>query len=821
MIIDLNQEWRVREKGKDAYVPATIPGFVHTDLLNTGVIEDPFFRDNEARLQWIGKTDWEYRRHFSVNTSVLEHEKIDMVFEGLDTYAKVYLNDSLALEADNMFRAWRVDCKALLQKGENILVVRFRSPINEVLPRMQKMKLPYPAISDPEGTSPFTRKAPYHFGWDWGPRFVTCGIWRPVYLHAWDQARVSDLFIVQNHLDENIAEMSAHVELTMTGGGTAVLEVFSSGSAFEPVQKTIELQMGVRTYEVDFRIPNPDFWWPNGLGSQRLYGIRTKLVVGGEERDVAHKRIGLRTVELRQQNDDFGKSFEFAVNGLPVFAKGANWIPADSFTTRIDRKRYEHLIWSAKDANMNMLRVWGGGIYEHENFYELCDEMGILVWQDFMFSCSMYPASQADLANVEQEAIHQIRRLRNYPCIVLWCGNNEVETGWKEWGWSKRYPSAMWAKDYMKLFHGLLPRICNEYDPSRAYWPSSPSSNLHETAQSQTSGDVHYWGVWHAQHPFEDYLKQTPRFLSEYGFQSFPAKATVGKFALPDDFDIESEVMRAHQKHPQGNRLIQTYALREYNEPKDFAAFLYVSQVLQAEGLKLGTEHYRRIRPRCMGALYWQINDCWPVASWSSIDYYGNWKALHYFAKRFFAPVLLSIELKNDAIGIHVTSDEQEPVIGEIHVFLMTFNGQIRQQKTERVVALPNRSQQYVVVGKDKWLREENRAEVFLYVEFKSGQKLLADNTFFFLPAKELSLPAPEITADIAENGDTLVLTLFSFSLAKNVYLRADGVDGFFSDNFFNLLPGQKFAVEFRPKNRIDIRSFKDQLKVTSLVDAF
>ncbi|MCI0693209.1 hypothetical protein L0337_14540 [candidate division KSB1 bacterium] len=469
---------------------------------------------------------------------------------------------------------WRADCKSLLKNGENTLRVHFRSPINEILPRMQTLDHELPAVNDHgEKTSPYTRKAPYHFGWDWGPRFVTCGIWQPVYLEAWDGAKITDLHVVQNQLDEKAAKITATVEVESTREMEATIEVASQDRSCKTVRQTVKLISGVHTYAVEATIENPKLWWPNGLGEQHLYTIEAKLSADNRSPDRAEKRIGLRTIELWQHPDEFGKSFEFVVNGLPVFAKGGNWIPADNFTTRIDRKKYEHLIGSAKDANMNMLRVWGGGIYENDDFYELCDELGIMVWQDFMFACSMYPATPADSLRVEREAVYQVKRLRDHPSIVMWCGNNEVEAAWMGWGWKERLPASLWD-DYLKIFHDILPRVCAAYDPSRTYWPSSPSSNLEDSPNSPTSGDMHYWGVWHAAAPFEEYLKQTPRFMSEYGFQSFPQLSSVNKFALPEDHALESAVMLTHQKHGRGNQLIHTYALRECDEPKDFASFL-------------------------------------------------------------------------------------------------------------------------------------------------------------------------------------------------------------------------------------------------------
>ncbi|MGH7598175.1 MAG: beta-mannosidase [bacterium] len=821
MIVKLHDNWKFKESGKDSLHAAGVPGTVHTDLLRAGLIEDPFYRDNEAKLQWIGKTAWEYQTQFIVQPELLNYENVELVFKGLDTYTAVFLNDALVLETDNMFREWRADCKSLLKNGENTLRVSFRSPINEILPKMQTFDYELPAVNDHgEKTSPYTRKAPYHYGWDWGPRFVTCGIWQPVYLEAWDSAKITDLHVVQNQLDEKTAKITAHVEVESTRETEATIEITSQEGSCEKARKTVKLIPGVHTYSVEVKIDKPKFWWPNGLGEQHLYTIAAKLSGDNLLSDHAEKRIGLRTIELSQQRDAFGKSFEFVVNGLPVFAKGGNWIPADNFTTRIDRKKYEQLIRSAKDANMNMLRVWGGGIYENDDFYELCDELGIMVWQDFMFACSMYPATPADSLSVESEAIYQVKRLRDHPSIVLWCGNNEVEAAWQGWGWKERLPASLWD-DYLKLFHDVLPRVCATYDSSRTYWPSSPSSNLEDSPNSQTSGDMHYWGVWHAEKPFEEYLLQTPRFMSEYGFQSFPQISSVNKFTLPEDHALESAVMLTHQKHGRGNQLIRTYALREYDEPKDFASFLYISQIVQAEGIKIGTEHYRRLMPRCMGALYWQIDDCWPVASWSSIDYYGNWKALHYYAKKFYEPILVSPHVANDSVNIYVVSDRPNPVAAEITVTLMKFDGQILKAASKNIWVQPLTSKNYLVINKAEWLTGQDSSEIFLLVELKDNENTLSSNTVFFEPAKNLNLPKPNIDIAVAKSRDGVTISLQSDKLAKNVFLSTDTSEGFFTDNYFNLIPGRKIEIEFKTEQAIAGKAFKDALKIVTLVDAF
>ena len=817
----LNTGWQFREVGKDSWHPATVPGCVHTDLLSNKLIEDPFYRDNEQKQQWIGKTDWEYQTTFRVGPEMLSRDQIELVFEGLDTYADVFLNNAPLLSADNMFRSWRIECKPLLKAGDNSLRIRFRSPINEVLPVMAKMSYQLPASNDQgEKTSPYTRKAPYQYGWDWGPRFVTSGIWRPIYLEGWNQARVSDLHILPKEVNQESAKLTANIEIMAVDFNSARIIVENLRDKNVAVSKEVNLMPGRNLLKLDFAIPHPALWWPNGLGEHPLYTFKARLVIAGKLIDEATTRTGLRGLNLRQQPDASGKSFTFEINGVPVFARGGNWIPADSFPTRISKDRYRRLLESVRDTNMNMLRVWGGGIYESDHFYELCDEMGILVWQDFMFGCSMYPGDQAFLDTVRQEAIDNVRRLRNHPSIVIWVGNNEIETAWKHWGWKDQLPARLWD-DYLKIFHGVLPEVCQSLDPSRPYWPSSPSSNLEEDPDSQKMGDVHYWQVWHAASPFSEYEKQFPRFMSEYGFQSFPQLETVSTYTLPSDRDIQSPVMMAHQRHPRGNQLIREYMLREYPEPKDFESFLYVSQVLQAEGIKIGAEHLRRIMPHNMGSLFWQIDDCWPVASWSSIDYTGRWKALQYYARRFYSDLLLSLHEEKGSLAFFIVSDRTRPTTAQLQASLLDFEGHTLWSKRQDVVVAALNSKSYLTVPIDTLLAKQDAKRVFLVSELLVDGKVVSSNEHFFQPFKNLSLPRPEISAKTVRTREGFRITLSSDKLARTVYLSAPDHKGFFVDNYFDLVPGRKVEVEYRTKSAVKAADFQHAIKIRSLVDAF
>jgi beta-mannosidase len=820
--ISLDDDWSFRQVDREEWYPAEVPGVIHLDLYRNELIADPFYAYVEENLQWIGKTDWEYRREFSVPQKVLDRKNLELVFDGLDTYAEVYLNDELVLEAINMYRWWRVPVAGLLKAESNELRVVFRSPIVKDLHRVGEAGYELPAANDKEeNTSPYTRKAPYSFGWDWGPRFVTAGIWKPVRLEAWDDARLTDVFIRQIELGEKNAQLEADVEIL--GGeeadGSARIEILVDGAAV--ASEKVRIEAGAHIHVVSFDIDDPELWWPNGLGEQPLYTITTRLERNGDAIDEASSRIGLRTIELRREKDEWGKSFEFVVNGVPVFAKGANWIPADSFLPRITRETLADRLGSAKKANMNMLRVWAGGVYESDDFYDLADEMGLLVWEDFHFSTSLYPADEAFLANVAVEAEHAIRRLRNHPSLALWCGNNEVETGWEHWGWKHVLPNWLF-KDYEKLFHDLLPKVVAEHDPTRAYWPSSPSANLEADPGSPDNGDMHYWGVWHGAEPFEKFEEIPTRFMSEYGFQSFPELKTLKSFVPPwEEMAIDSRSMLSHQKHPRGNELIKEYMLRDYPEPKDFPSFLYVSQVLQAEGIKLGAEFHRRSMPRTMGTLYWQANDCWPVASWASTDYFGRWKALQYYAKRFFENVLVSTSEEDGEIHVYAVSHLIDPIDAVLDLKLLRLDGESLWSTSKKFTVQPLTSRSEFSISKDELLGEHDPAGIFLHVEITTDGRALSSNNRFFKPPKDLALARPTLETKVTGAADGFEITVKTDTLARNVRLTYEPDDGFFTDNYFDLIPGTPATLVYEPAGEVTIEDFKKGLVVESIVDAF
>jgi beta-mannosidase len=841
----LTSNWQFRAIGNsdnsDAkqWHPAQVPGVVQTDLLNNHLIPDPFDRDNEFRLQWIGLTDWEYQTVFQADATTLGHDHVDLVFDGLDTFADVYLNDQPILHANNMFRHWRISVQSLLKPGPNTLRIVFHSAVEKMIPYVKSLPYMLPSISTHNygneeniATAPYTRKAPYNYGWDWGPRFMTEGIWQPVRLEAWDALRVENFHIHQQKINSEAALVTAELDIEAGAPTTATLAVGHdelSGAQTSDGTQTLTLDAGMNHVSFPIRIASPKLWYPVGYGPQNRYRFSASIRIG-KKVEAAHAEIktGLRAIELRRVADQWGKSFEFVVNGITVFSKGADVIPFDSFPNRVTPETHRKILQAARDAHMNMVREWGGGYYESDDFYDICDELGIMVWQEFMFGGDMIPGDVAFQENVREEAIEQIKRLRDHPSIVVWCGNNEVETGWYHWGDRQEFKEAIsplirdrvW-QDYTIMFADILKSSVSKYGDPVPYWPSSPSADFEEIPDNQHNGDMHYWAVWHQQAPAQDYTKQFPRFMTEYGFQSFPEMRTIRSFAnKPEDFDIHSTVMQAHQKNKGGNERILTYMLREYREPKDFASFVYLSQVQQAEIIKIGAEHLRRQRPRTMGSLYWQLNDCWPVASWASIDYYGRWKALHYYARRFYDDVLVSPYLHDDKVDVYVVSDKLQPLAGTIHARLLDFSGKILAEQTKNVQVPAQSSAIYLTLNTADLAAKGDPRNSFLVVDLEVAGQKASRNLLYFDVTHNLVLPVtPKIEANLSQSGKDFTVSLQSPTLARCVYISFGDLDVESSDNYFDLLPGEPVTITLKSAAAID--KLKSSLKIISLTDAY
>jgi len=816
----LSGAWQLCQAGEQQVYPGQVPGGVHTDLIAAGAIPDPFFGDNELRVMWVAEKDWQYSREFSVSGALLKEERVYLVCDGLDTLGKVELNGYELGRFENMFRQYRWEVKGLLKEGNNTLVFTFDSPVQYAKEHEARFALtgvqPWSILG-----GPYLRKAPCHFGWDWGPMLPPMGIWKDLCLKGRSIARLEDVHLRQR-LEENKGVLMADVKLDRWG--SAPLQVRMRVTA--PGGKTWEQTAPVdgSTGAVQVEVPQPELWWPNGYGEQPLYGVAVSLLSGEHELDTRTYQIGFRTIELRRDPDQWGEGFVFWVNGVPVFAKGADWIPADSFPTRISDQYLEGLIRDSAAAHMNMLRVWGGGFYEEEEFYDLCDRYGILVWQDFVFACNKYPDDEAFFQNVKVEAIENVRRLRHRASLALWCGNNEMEQGWADWGWNN--PSDYWNQRlkmaYDRMFHHLLPGIVAAEDPDRTYWPSSASSGLpFSEPNGQQRGDCHYWDVWHGRKPFTAYRSQYPRFMSEFGFQSLPPFETIQAYAEEKDWNMTSYIMEHHQRSFKGNGLMISQMTDTFRMPKDFPMLVYLSMVLQAEGIRYGVEHWRRHKDRVGGILYWQLNDCWPVASWSSIDYFGRWKALHYAARRFFAPVLLSIEdIEEKAqMDVWVTSDVTTPWKGSAAWKLITLDGQVLDSGEEAVSLDPQESKQ-VLSKAFELTPEEKRRTVFL-CELKQGQERVSLSLATFTPNKHLELVDPQLAVTVSQQGSQAVYEGSAKSLARFVEFKLQGADVVFSDNYFDVPAGMPVRVTSPIPAGWDLAKVRESLRVTTLASSF
>ncbi len=774
---------------EDIWRKAKVPGNNFSDLLSYNLIPEPFYGTNEDSIQWVSKKDWIYKSNFSLNTNFLDANKHSIIFNGLDTYAKVILNDSIILRADNMFRRWVIPLKGILKERNNIEIHFQKTSEQEIIKENQ---LGYKL---PGGGKVHTRKAGFHYGWDWGPKIKVSGIWRPIEIKAHKISEIKDLYIEQKNISDSIADLKLHFELD-------VLENSLFQISINELTYDIQLNKGLQNIALDYTILKPELWWPHGYGKQKLYDIQASLKKNNVTLESINKKVGLRTIQLNTSKDSIGKNFFFEINGEPIFMKGANYIPQDNFQNNVSEDKYRKILQQVVAANMNMIRVWGGGIYEEDILYNLCDSLGILVWQDFMFACAMYPDNNEFLENVRLEAIDNIKRLRNYSSIILWCGNNEIAEAWQNWGWQNYRSKDEIQKislGYKKLFGQILPfevkRLTN-----LPYWESSPQLGRGDE-NHHLEGDVHYWGVWHDAQPFSTFEKKVPRFMSEFGFQSFPELSTIKKFSKEEDWFLDSKVMLSHQKHPRGNSLIQEYMKREYNQPKDFHKFIYASQVLQAEGMRIGLEAHRRSQPYCMGTLYWQLNDCWPVASWSSIDYYGNWKALHYVAKDVFSPLALSISNNKTKYSVWVMSDKRQNITDTLFINSYDLDG-IKTQKTRKINIDLTKFGSHKIIDDYQNISSDE----FIIANFKNQD--ISSKTIFTSKIKDLQFVKPTYKVGWSKNQLKIQVDKPAFQ----VYFELAGIK--FESNYLTLLPNVEYTINYS-----GILINKENLLIWSLYD--
>ena len=814
----LDGAWSLHGPAPYETVPAQVPGCVHLDLMAAGLLDDLNYRDREKDQNFIGETDWRYTRDFDLTPDLLAHDRVLLRCAGLDTLASIRLNDTPVGQADNMFREWEFDVKSHLHLGRNTIEVAFAAP----MPWLRQMEaekghLYAWSIGDHRlNAGAWLRKEPCNFGWDWGPTTVTSGIWRSIKLVGFSTARLEQVRVLQDHASQGKVILTVEGAVESASAGALAAEIAVSLDGEQVAAVVLALEGG--HFSAPLVIESPQLWWTNGLGSQPLYTVSVRLLSGETLLDEWTRRIGLRTLTLERNPDQWGESFQFAINGVPFFAKGADWIPMDPFSARIRRTQYEPILQAAADAHMNMLRAWGGGVYEDDDFFDLCDELGIAVWQDFIFACGTYPATDADfMANVAAEACDNVRRLRHHASLAVWCGNNELEQGLVGPEWTATTMS--WA-DYGKLFDELLPAIVRAEDPQRPYWPASPHTPIGDRANfnDPASGDAHLWGVWHGKLPAESYRETFHRFISEFGFQSFPEPHVVDAFTAPDDRNLTSYVMEYHQRSGIGNATIMHYLLAWFRTPTSFWGMLWMSQILQAEIIRFAVEHWRRNMPRTMGSLYWQLNDIWPGPSWASLDFQGRWKALHYAARRFYSPLLISAaeDLEQATVAIAITSDRMEAVQGEAFWTATTTQGEPVAEGSLPVTIVPNGVTPVTTLDGAPWVREVGARRLLVWLELRVNGETVSENLVTLARPKHLELTGPSVKLDVRLRPDgEWDVTLSSDRPALWVWLEHEQGPIHASDNFFHLRPGQvkhilvRGAADFLP----------DLLRVHSILD--
>lgn len=771
---DLGGVWRLSRSDWAQDIPAKVPGSIFTDMIQANLLPDPYYRDNSNLFEEAAEYDYTYTREFDMDESDLLFENITLCCEGLDTLCELSVNGEKLASVDNMHRSWRFPVKEMLRKGKNQISVLVKSPLKYC--RENNARKPLAQVPGTQCRSGYSylRKAHCMLGWDWGPVIPDGGIWKDIYLSHDNGLRIESVFVTQEH----------------TQDGKVFLHVLPEiKSRHETV--TCSLEFDGKTYPFDgsplcIEVENPILWYPIGYGKQHLYDM-VLTASAGNETNTYSCRIGLRTAEVVTEKDKYGTSMYFRVNGIPVFAKGANYIFEDNILTRCSEERTRTLLTQAVEANHNTIRVWGGAIYPHDYFFDLCDELGILVWQDFMFACAQYPNSQEFYDNIAQEAEDNIKRLRNHASLIMWCGNNECESGVKNW-WSL---SQSELSDYLYQYNTVLKNVVDKYDPTRYYQPSSPTSNGDfEDINSESIRDAHYWKIWFSQKPLDEYLKYHFRFLSEFGFQSFPCTETIQTFTSEDDRNVFSRVMEHHQRDGAANGKIMLYLARDFQYPKDFDSLVYLSQILQAEAVRAGVEHMRRNRndQRCMGALYWQLNDCWPVASWSGLDYFGRWKALHYSSKKFFANILLSAQrYEENKVLIALTNDTLEPISAQIYYTVKERGGKelARQETSVTVDALSSKNVYDIVMS--------NIDSYTQYIEYGMDGKMTG--IVLLCPNKHFEYVNPKISYTIETRDGKSVIRLVSQSLANFVELKANHNTAKFSDNYFALSAGTEKEI--------------------------
>ncbi len=782
----LNGTWQLSAGHRSLEsVDMQIPGTVLSGLLAAGKIKDPFYRTNEDATRALFWKDYVFTRTFDVDEELLAQQHIVLVCEGLDTLAEISINGTFLAKTDNMHRTWKFQAKKLLHPGKNEIQIVFRSVLRfiEDYPYEAHKKINYIPCGSMKGNQ-LLRKAHSMFGWDWGPQTIDAGIFRDIYLQGYSHARIEDIRIHQQHA-KNVSVQTS-ITLSESVPGQKLCVELSEDGADKPLQTKLCKTNADGVAAVDFVIENPKLWWPNDYGDQPLYIVRTTLLdEDGTSLESITRRIGLRTLTISQEKDEWGNEFAFCVNGVKIFTRGGNYIPDDCLYTRITEKKLDYILESCRRAHFNCVRVWGGGYYPSDAFYDLCDEKGLIVWQDLMYACNVYDVTDAFAENCRQETYDNVRRLRHHASLGLWCGNNEIESAWDHWGDFQKETPYLRA-DYIRLFEEVLPKAVQEADGETFYWHSSPSSGgCFDNPDDANRGDTHYWDVWHGQKPFTDYRKYFFRFCSEFGFQSFPCAKTVNSFTLEDDRNIFSRVMESHQKNDAANGKMLYYLSENLRYPKDLTHLLYASQVLQGMAIKYGVDHWRRNRGRCMGTLYWQINDDWPAPSWSSIDYFGRWKALHYMAQKFYAPHAVSMTLEDHRCHVYFSNESFETTEYSLTLSIRDLSGNVLETYETKGNSPAFSAIETAVVDICSW--EDQKDDIFLEAVIHTKDQKVLKDVETLVPYKYLNLKNPVISTEAEETNDAFILHISSDCFAPFVSLDFDDADVIFSDNFFHL----------------------------------
>jgi beta-mannosidase len=802
LIEKLNDGWKMRDLGDEEFINASVPGSVYSDLLNNHKMEDPYYRDNELKALKLMEQDYEYVRSFNTSKAMLNSEEVILHFDGLDTLADIYLNGQHISFVNNMHRIWEFEVKKYLKEEENDLKIVFHSPTKFIKEADERIHVG--GAEEAMKGFPQLRKAHCMFGWDWGPRLPDMGIWREVSILGVSNGRIHSTYVSQQHKDGKV-KLEFQVEMARTQGKTALRfhdsenKEIKQGYYYEVIITNPDGKKEVyKDSPEKIEVNKPKLWWPSGYGDQPLYNIEVVLLYGGKQLDTWEKRIGLRTMSMSITKDEYGESFAHEVNSVKIFAMGADYIPEDNILSRVTRERTYDLLKQCKDAHFNSIRVWGGGNYPYDAFWDACDELGLMVWQDFMFACAHYNLTEEFEENIKAEFIDNIKRIRSHPSLALWCGNNEMEqfAAVGHWDLTPKLKS-----DYIKIYEYIIPKLVKENAPQTFYWPASPSSGGgFDDPNDENRGDVHYWDVWHGNKPFTEYRKFFFRYVSEFGFQSFPALKTVETFTEPEDRNIFSYVMEKHQRNNGANSKIMSYMGATYLYPNSFDKLLYASQLLQADAIRYGVEHFRRNRGCCMGTIYWQLNDCWPVASWASIDYCGRWKALHYYAKRFFAPLMLSC--KEEGILTQDTNVNAEPYEVKKSIQLCIANESLQNEKVTVTWALRNnkaeiKKESTLEVDVDKlssrWLDAVDMKEASLYEDYVSYEMLkagevISKGTVIFSVPKHFKFIDPELSWKIDRNE----IIISAKSYARSIEIINENDDMLLEDNYFDMNAGER-----------------------------